>query len=74
MIRATDSIERETFRVMENIRKTTADTKGAVFVALQACWFDLEKMVNQDVLNLNKLIEDMRQQIAKLEVEKGDPA
>jgi len=69
---ATENIERELFRIMECIRKTTTDTKGAVFVALQAAWWDLERVCNQDVADLNKLIDNMRQQIAKLTVEKGD--
>lgn len=68
----TEGLEREIFRIMENIRKTTTDTKGAVFVVCRLAGLIFEKMVNQDVIMLNKRMDDLRKDVAKLEVEKGD--
>lgn len=69
---STEQIERELLRIMEMVRKVSTDTKGAVFVALQACWFDLEKVVQQDVIHLTGVIRDLRQELTKHDDQAGD--
>lgn len=54
-----ESTSTELFRVMECIRKTRTDTKGAVHVALGAVWFDLEKMANENFIDLSTALDDI---------------
>lgn len=57
--RATENTVTELLRIMENIRKVTTDTKGAVYVGLEACWFDLEKVCQQNMIDITGTIRRM---------------
>lgn len=60
-----DSTSRELLRLMECLRKTSTDTKGAVHVALESIWFDLQKIVERDLIDLGSVLDKYEKEGAK---------
>lgn len=56
-----ENTSRELLRLMECLRKTSTDTKGAVHVALESIWFDLQKIVERDLIELASLLDKYEQ-------------
>lgn len=57
MNRVIESTNVEVLRIMECVRKVRDDTKGAVYVALGAVWWDLEKVVLKDFIEISSILD-----------------
>lgn len=66
-----DSTSRELLRLMECLRKTSTDTKGAVHVALQSIWFDLQKIVERDLIELGSAMDKYEEIVAEIHGKDG---
>jgi len=54
-----EKTSREMLRLMECLRKTSTDTKGAVHVALESIWFDMQKIVEQDLIEISSQFDHL---------------
>ena len=62
---------RELLRLMECLRKTSTDTKGAVHVALESIWFDLQKIVERDLIELGSVLDKYEEIVAEKHEKEG---
>lgn len=64
-----DPTSRELLRLMECLRKTSTDTKGAVHVALESIWFDLQKIVERDLIEISSALDKYEEVVSELAAE-----